>query len=163
MHKRGYCRHAVSVRSSLRPSVTFVSCGKTNKDIFEIFSPSGSQAILVYPRQTGWRYSDGNPPNWGVECRWGRQKRDSVGISLHTLHTGLQCVVNRTSREVWKIKPRRTASSGALTAASVVRCSHKTTTKCLSRARRYTPETEVNPPGHNPLGHNSIFCCRRTS
>jgi len=40
-------------------SVTFVSCAKTNKDIFEIFSPSGSQAILVFPYQTGWRYSDG--------------------------------------------------------------------------------------------------------
>ena len=25
-----------------------VSCAKTNKDIFEIFSPSGSQAILVF-------------------------------------------------------------------------------------------------------------------
>ena len=36
MHKRGLCQHAVSVR----PSVTFVSCAKTNKDIFEIFSPS---------------------------------------------------------------------------------------------------------------------------
>ena len=44
MHKRGYCRHAVSVRLS----VTFVSCAKTNKDIFEIFSPSGSHAILVF-------------------------------------------------------------------------------------------------------------------
>jgi len=43
-------------------SVTFVSCAKTNKDIFEIFSPSCSQAILVFPYQTGWRYSDGNPP-----------------------------------------------------------------------------------------------------
>ena len=27
-----------------------------------------------FTNQTGWRYSDGNPPNWGVECRWGRQK-----------------------------------------------------------------------------------------
>jgi len=53
---------ACGVRLSVRPSVTFVSCVKTNKDIFEIFSPSGSsQAILVFPRQTGWRYSDGNP------------------------------------------------------------------------------------------------------
>jgi len=42
-------------------SVTFVSCAETNKDIFKIFSPSGSQAILVFPYQTGWRYSDGNP------------------------------------------------------------------------------------------------------
>ena len=55
-HKRGYCPHAVSVSLS----VTFVSCVKTNKDIFEFFSPSGSQAILVFPCQTGWRYSDEN-------------------------------------------------------------------------------------------------------
>ena len=70
MHKRGLCRHAVSVCVS----VTFVSCVKTNKDNLRNFSPSGSQAILVFPRQTGWRYSHGNPPNGGVECRWGRQK-----------------------------------------------------------------------------------------
>jgi len=48
MHKRGYCRHAVSVSPSVCPPVTFVSCAKTNKDIFEISSPSGSQAILVF-------------------------------------------------------------------------------------------------------------------
>ena len=65
MYKCGICRHAVSVR----PSVTFVSCAKTNKDIFEIFSPSGSQAILVFLCKTGWRCSDGNPPNGGVECK----------------------------------------------------------------------------------------------
>jgi len=49
MHKRGICRHPVSVRPSVRVSVTFVSCAKTTKNIFEIFSPSGSQAILVFP------------------------------------------------------------------------------------------------------------------
>ena len=32
---------------SVRPSVTFVDHGKTNKRIFEIFSPSGSHTILV--------------------------------------------------------------------------------------------------------------------
>jgi len=41
-------------------SVTFVHSVKTNKHIFEIFSPSGSQAILVFPYQTAWQYSDGN-------------------------------------------------------------------------------------------------------
>jgi len=46
---------------SVCPFVTFVSCAKTNKDIFEIFSLPGSQAILVFPYQTGWRYSNGNP------------------------------------------------------------------------------------------------------
>jgi len=50
-------------------SITFVGCVKTNKDIFEILSPPGSQAILVFPCQTGWRYSDGNPPNGGIECK----------------------------------------------------------------------------------------------
>ena len=78
MHKRGLCRHAVyvcvSVCPCVRMSVTFMSCVKTNKDIFEIFSLSGSHTILVFPYQTGWRYSDGNPRNGGVECRWGRQK-----------------------------------------------------------------------------------------
>jgi len=48
MHKRGLCCHAVSVRLSVCVSVTFVSCVKTNKDIFKIFSPSGSQAIIEF-------------------------------------------------------------------------------------------------------------------
>jgi len=56
-HKRGLCCHAVSVRLS----VTFVSCAKTNKDIFEIYPPSGSDTILLFPYQRGCRYSDGNP------------------------------------------------------------------------------------------------------
>jgi len=75
MHKRGLCRHAVTVRLSVCLSVTFVDHVKTNKYIFEIFTPSGSHTILVFPYQTGWRDSDGNPPpsNGGVECRWGRQ------------------------------------------------------------------------------------------
>jgi len=156
-HKRGLCRHAVC----LCVSVTFVSCVKTNKDIFEIFSLPGSQAILVFPCQTGWRYSDGSPPNRGVEYRWGRQKtRFWTNIWLRCIQ--VYTVVNRTSREVWETKPRRTESSRVLTAASVVRCSHKTTTKCLWRARRYTSVSEVNPRTQL-LGHNPVFCCRRTS
>jgi len=74
MHKRDLCRHAVSVRLSVRLPVTFVHYVKTNKGIFESFSPSDSYTILVFPHQTRRRYSDGNPPNGGVECRWGRQK-----------------------------------------------------------------------------------------
>ena len=63
-------------------SVMFVSCVKTNKDIFEIFSPSGSHIILVFPYQTGWRYSDGNRSNGGVECRCIGRNRDSEPICL---------------------------------------------------------------------------------
>jgi len=77
MHKRGLCQHAVSVRLSVRPSVTFVDHVKTNKHIFEIFSPSGSHTILVFLYQRGCRYSDGNPPN-GV---W-KKSRFSTNISL---------------------------------------------------------------------------------
>jgi len=65
VHKCGICRHAVSVCLS----VTFVSCAIMNKGIFEIFSPYGSHTILVFPYQTGWRYSDRNLPNRGVECK----------------------------------------------------------------------------------------------
>jgi len=58
-----------SVRLSVCPSVTFVYHVKTNKQIFEIFSLSGSDTILVFQFQKGCRYSDGNPPNGGVECK----------------------------------------------------------------------------------------------
>ena len=64
MHKRGITRCP-----SVCASVTFVSCAKTNKDIFEIFSPSGSDTILVFPYQRGCRYSDANPPNENIECK----------------------------------------------------------------------------------------------
>jgi len=40
---------AVSVCLSVRPSVTFVSCVKTNKRIIKTFSQSDSHAILVFP------------------------------------------------------------------------------------------------------------------
>ena len=80
MHKRGLCCHAVSVCLSVRPSITFVDHVKTNKRIFEIFSQSGSDTILVFPYQRGCRYSDGNPPDGGIECRWVGKKRVSGQI-----------------------------------------------------------------------------------
>jgi len=39
-----------------------------------MFSPCGSQAILVFPYQTERRYSNGNPSNGGVECNGGMKK-----------------------------------------------------------------------------------------
>jgi len=89
-YKRGLCRHAVSVSPcvSVCVSVTFVNSDKTNKHIFKNFSPSDSQAILIFRYQTVglWQYSDGNSPNGGVECRWGRQKsRFWANIWLHCI------------------------------------------------------------------------------
>ena len=62
------------VRLCVCLSVTFVHSVKTNKDIFEIFSPSGSHTILVFHTKRNGDISTGAPPPKGVECRWGRQK-----------------------------------------------------------------------------------------
>jgi len=42
---------------------------ETAKHIIKVFIPSGSQTILVFQHQTEWQYSDGDPPNGGVECK----------------------------------------------------------------------------------------------
>ena len=42
-------------------SVTFVDSAETNKHTFKFVLPPSSHTILVYPHQTSWRYSDGNP------------------------------------------------------------------------------------------------------
>jgi len=98
-----YCRH--TVHDLVPTSVSWflprdamqarpmLSCGvcllcpsrsvKTNKLIFKIFSPSGSHTILVFPYRTAWQYSDGNPPNGGVECIGGMQKSRWANIWPH--------------------------------------------------------------------------------
>ena len=56
-------------------SVTFVDRVKTNKRIFKIFSPLCRQAILVFPYQTSWHYSDGKlPPLTGTSNATGYEK-----------------------------------------------------------------------------------------
>ena len=144
---------ACGVCLSVCQTVTFVSCVKTNKGIFEIFSPSGSQAILVFPCQMGWRYSVRNPPNGGIECRWGRQKRDSERISLHTLHTGLQCCKPYESRSV-----KNKAATD-----DVEPSTHGGVHTSLFSQDDDDMFVTGSTPGHNPLGHNSVFCCHRTS
>ena len=121
IHKRGYCRHAVTVRLSR----SWVAPKRINiSSIF--FSPSGSQAILVFPYQTGWRYSDGNPPNGGVECkgvwknddfrpksrsisetlivRWAHAARQFVSIESLSIHTTFSVIAPGASpgeTEMW--------------------------------------------------------------
>jgi len=97
MHKRGYCRHEVSVCLS----VTFVDV-KTNKHIFEIFSPSGSHTILVFPYQTGWRYSDGNPPQRGRRMQVGiGRNRDSGLIAGYRRLLDVRSAKNIYRRRIW--------------------------------------------------------------
>jgi len=60
--KRGPRRHAVSVCLS----ITFVYSVETNKDIFNFFSPSGSQTILVFRTKRHGNISTGTPPLTGA-------------------------------------------------------------------------------------------------
>ena len=78
---RGLSRHAVSVCPTVCLSVTFVDCVKTNKHIFKIFSPSGSQAILVFPYQTAWQYSGGHPLTGASNARGVGRNRDRRDIA----------------------------------------------------------------------------------
>jgi len=52
--------------------------------IVKVFSPSGSPTILVFPYQTRCQYSNGDPPNGGVEWKGGMKKsRLSTNIRLY--------------------------------------------------------------------------------
>jgi len=87
MHECGLCRHAVFRHASFPfvcPSVTFVHSVETNKHIFNFFSPSSSQAILVSSHQTPWHDFYGNPPKRGWQTQGGMKKwRFSTNISLY--------------------------------------------------------------------------------
>jgi len=82
-------------------SVTFLNCVKMNKHIFKKFSPSGSHTILVFAHQMLWQYFDGDPPNGGVECRWGRQK------SRFWAYIWLHCVLSTQQLAVLSTRLRR--------------------------------------------------------
>jgi len=118
----------LSVCLSVRPFVTFVDHVKTTKHIFEFFSPSGSHTILVFPYQTEWRYSDGNPLKAASNVGGIGKKRDSGRISGFAVYRSTVMSTVRVAKCESRGE-RRQALSRALTAASVVRCSHKTTTK----------------------------------
>ena len=111
MHKRGLCRHAlcgvclcvcvcVSVCLSVCLSRSWV-VSKRIKISSKFFSPSGRHTILVFPYQMGWRYSNGNPSNGGVECRGG-MKTSSSAVAKRPLGASCLSVVsfNSTKRRV---------------------------------------------------------------
>jgi len=51
-------------------SVTFVSCVKTNKDIFEIFSSSGSQVITEFYALVNLKSEAAVSSNKKLRCRY---------------------------------------------------------------------------------------------
>jgi len=62
MHSADYAlTRCLSVRLSVRLSITRRYCVLTFIHILKLFLPSGSPIILVFQYQTGWQYSDGDP------------------------------------------------------------------------------------------------------
>jgi len=59
------CYASAAYESMRCPSVclsrSYILSKRINIIIFKFLSPSGSHIILVFPYQTAWQYSDGNP------------------------------------------------------------------------------------------------------
>jgi len=67
MHSADY---AVARCPSVCPSVCHTPVLSVNGYTYpQNLLPSGSPTILVFPYQTGWQYSEGDPPNGGAECK----------------------------------------------------------------------------------------------
>ena len=75
----------LSVRPSVRPSVTRVYCIKTAERIIEILSPSDSPNILVFRHQRSLRKSDGFIPNGGAKYKGGSDFRPICGYISETV------------------------------------------------------------------------------
>ena len=76
MHKLGICRHAVSVCLSVRLSRSWVAPKRIK------ISSKFFHHLVATPFYSGWRCSNGNPPNGGVECKGGMKNwRFSTNIS----------------------------------------------------------------------------------
>jgi len=93
-HADAFCRgmlcisaaYAVMLCLSVRLSFTFVSCVKTNKHIFKLFSLPGSQAILVFHTKRHGNIRTGTPtlPLTGASNASGvGRNRDSEPISVN--------------------------------------------------------------------------------
>jgi len=68
----------LSVRLSIRPSQPVLCVNGLHKSSSFYTPPS-----IVFSRQTGWQYSDGDPPNGGVECKKYKKPRFSTNIGLY--------------------------------------------------------------------------------
>jgi len=121
---------------SVRPSRLWILPKRVTMS--SIFSPSGSQTILVFPYQTAWQYSDGNPPNGGGASNPGGvgRNRDSGPIS------GSITCCERLERQVHYTQQRRTMVSWwQLLASGEICWWRETTTKCMTRSLNVTLKT----------------------
>jgi len=75
--------YAVARCLSVRLSVTRQYSVNTAEHILNFFLQSSRPAILLFPYQTVWQYSDGDPPNGGAQCKGGMKTRFLTNISLY--------------------------------------------------------------------------------
>jgi len=142
-------------------SVTFMSCVKRNKDIFKIFSPSGSHTILVFRYQTGWWYSDWTPITGASNAGGVGKKRDSGRISgFVTYRSTVLSTVRVANCEKQSCDGRRRAHRGVR---------HPLFTQdndevFVTGSTLYVgEEVKPPPPDTTPLVITPVFCCHRTS
>jgi len=148
--------------TSVCPSVTFVNCAKTNKDIFEIFSPSGSHTILVFPTKRHGNIRTGTPLTGTSNAGGVGQKRDSGRISgFAAYRSTVLSTVRVANCKTQSRDGRRRASSTPRRPSSVV-LTRRRQNVCdgFDVIRRRGGQTL---PDTTPLVITPVFCCRRTS
>ena len=138
------------VRPSVCLSVTFVDHVKTNKNFFGIFSPSGSHTILVFPHQTGWRYSDGNPlAGRRMQVGYRQKSRFWSNSWLSKIARRAKCQKHllTTKLSIWHSRPRTTGYRSFAGRANyeVTKTVTDETMQCRSHSRRRTIECLWRP------------------
>ena len=102
----------------------------------------------------------------------GYSKNAILDEYLASLHTGLQCCQPYESRSVKNKAATRDGRRRASSTHGGVRRplfaqddDENEVFAFVTGSTLYAGDKgrSTQPPGHNPLGHNPVFCCRRTS
>ena len=83
MHSADFAvARCLSVHLSVCPSICHMPVLSLNGYTYpQSFSPSYIPTILVFPHEMRWQYSDGEPPNGGIECKGVWNNHDFPTIS----------------------------------------------------------------------------------
>jgi len=126
------------------------------------FTASDSHTILVFPYQTGWRYSDGNPLTGASNAGGVGKKRDSGRISgFAAYRSTVLSTVRVANCEKQSRDGRRRVSSTPRRPSSVIHTRRRRSV-CdgLDVIRRRGGQ---NPLDTTPLVITPVFCCRMAS
>ena len=80
---------------------------------------------------------------------------------LASLHTALQCYQLYESQSVKNKATTKRRAEHSPRRPSLVQGDNEVSVRGLTLYAG--DEGRSNLPGHNPLGHNPVFCCRKTS